>query len=198
MCRIFKQLSSKNSRVFSTIFLTDSITGFFASVVVVFSCLHNQTIAIDVDVNATLRMYVVTLQGVPGAAADNEHRFDSFVADWTAQCGSRLDIRRCAGALDSRQGYGLTKAFVDCFRKAERENAPNNVALFFEDDARLMPPLADNRLCESSSFLVDTLWPHMPNDTSVLLLGGWQMRFPASPKIHWRAPFVPLIRSWGS
>jgi hypothetical protein len=174
----------------------DLLVLLFASIVV-FGCWHNQAAAIDVDADTTLRMYVITLQGVPGAAAHNEHRFDAFVADWTAQCGSRLDIRRCAGVLDNRRGYGLTKGFIDCFRMAERENHPGDVVLFFEDDARLMPPLADNRFCESA-FLVDALWPHVPNDASVLLLGAWQARFPQLSSVPWGARFVPLIHSWGS
>ena len=83
-------------------------------------------------------IYVVSLQGVPGADAQNAGRLDQFRQDWDGMCGHAVPIKFCPGTLNKageNTGHGLTRAFLRCFEQAYLDGARNPV--FLEDDARL-------------------------------------------------------------
>ena len=117
-------------------------------------------------------VYVVSLQGVPGANAANEGRFDAFVAHWKRECGDSIQIKLCPGNLDPRRGYGLTLTYVQCIGKAIADGVV--AATFLEDDARLFPNV--KKFCaksENGNIFQD----HMPRDAFILMLGGHGFEF---------------------
>ena len=136
-------------------------------------------------------IYVISLQGVPGAPAENNGRLDAFQRDWAGKCGAAIGrIHRCAGAIDKRRGFGLTRGFISCIDQAIANTSPDKnkgttptaidrtMALFFEDDARLF----DSDFCRSDHRA--KLWSAAPKDTFLVMLGGH----------HWR---VGLTRAQG-
>jgi hypothetical protein len=124
----------------------------------------------------------MSLQGVPGAAAENEHRFDDFRRDWNQFCTTTasssspppFEYIQCPGQLHSIQGVGVTRAFIECFQKAipilkqpqQMLNEP--VAFFWEDDARPFNhsvPFCNSRYRQQ-------MFKNMPNDTYLIATGG--------------------------
>ena len=55
-------------------------------------------------------IFVVSLQDVHGASAQNSARLDAFRDAWRADCGTQSTLRLCPGMTDSRPGFGLTLA----------------------------------------------------------------------------------------
>ena len=122
------------------------------------------------------RVYVVTLDDVPGAAAANRGRYEAFLEAWTRTCGDQLAFVRCPGVVDGRQGYGLTKAYVACIERAIQERAATDdhgdaPVLFMEDDSRLF--LEDGgEFCKASTR--QRLWAAAPSDAFVIMyVGRW-------------------------
>ena len=118
-------------------------------------------------------VYVISLQGVPGADAGNEGRFDKFVAHWKHECGESIQIQLCPGILDPRRGYGLTRTYVQCISKAIADRVV--AATFLEDDARLFPNV--KKFC-SHGANGNMFEKQMPRDAFILMLGGHGFEFP--------------------
>lgn len=98
---------------------------------------------------------MISLQGVQGAASENEGRLNSFCNEWKNTCGEAIWFHHCPGIIDSRRGFGLTQSFVACFDRAMDDG--QEISLFFEDDARL--------------------WEKAPTDTMLIMLGGHGWHF---------------------
>jgi hypothetical protein len=78
--------------------------------------------------------------------------------------------------VDDRRGFGLTRAYVECFQKAAEATAQGTAeeefAVFLEDDARMFfPGFACNETLRKQ------LWQSAPDDTFVLMLGGHSWQF---------------------
>jgi hypothetical protein len=128
---------------------------------------------------AKSRVYVVSLQGVPGADPSNSGRLDKFVAGLTTTCGADVfEVMHCPGELNPRRGFGVTRAFVRCMERAVADGV--DMALFFEDDARL----------KSSDFCSGeyraSLWSRLPPDAYLLLLGAHVIQYVAEAKDGFR------------
>jgi hypothetical protein len=109
-------------------------------------------------------MFIISLQGVRGAHPENNGRLDAFRHAWEGICGSKIQFEFCPGVVDRRRGYGLTKAFQQCFDKALVLNPRH--AIFLEDDARLLSPGFCNVANRTAK------WQKVPDDAFVVLLGG--------------------------
>jgi len=124
---------------------------------------------------AKVPMWVVSLQGVNGSHPSNAHRFDAFRDHVEERCGFNHDFRieQCPGQLDSRRGYGVTKALIECLDRANKEKSEkgNEFALFFEDDARFY----SRTFCDASYRA--SLWSQVPEDAYLAMLGGHHFEF---------------------
>lgn len=121
----------------------------------------------------TNAIFVVSLQGTPGANKRNQLRLDKFRDIVRDSCGGNApEIIHCPGIDDNRRGYGLTAAHLICFRKAIEMD--QEVSFFFEDDAR---PFQDDvkKFCELISASMD-ISEYSPGDSMLTFLGGhhWQ------------------------
>ena len=86
----------------------------------------------------TKTIFVISLQGTPGAHESNQGRLDLFKEKWRMSCGSSFDstnIEHCPAVFDKRRGYGVTLAWILCLWRARQLD--EEVAIFLEDDARL-------------------------------------------------------------
>jgi len=119
-------------------------------------------------------MFVVSLQGVPGADHRNDGRLEKFRDNWAEKCGpiSLQKINHCPGVHDPRRGYGLTTSCLFCLERAKEMN--RNVSIFFEDDARLFE--RSTSFCDSG--WRRKLWSHLPGDTFLAFLGGHTWVYP--------------------
>ena len=140
-------------------------------------------------------MYVVSLQGTPGASSTNMKRLDQFRSRWQDACGemesAKVLFKHCPGIVNADAhgwknrhavlkkqgiGYGTTQAFIHCFELAMQDD--QGMSVFFEDDAQLERP----EFC--SPEFRDDLWRAAPSDSLLLLLGGqnWEFgsRFPVT------------------
>ncbi|CAJ1934557.1 unnamed protein product [Cylindrotheca closterium] len=144
-------------------------------------------------------IYVVTLQGVKGADDSNIGRYDNFKRHWNILCHQddqlqeQFHFHTCRGHLSPKgtpKGYGLSVAYLDCFRwaiqnhnKWHRENNPNATGnngldddsipfVFLEDDSRLY----NSNFCHSS--YRNRIWQSLPQtNATLLMLGGHGMAF---------------------
>ena len=116
--------------------------------------------------STVLNVYVVSLQGVPGASLMNAGRLDAFYGHWHSMCGDQVQFTLCPGIVDERRGYGITQAFIECFDRAMEDGQA--MAIFMEDDAVPFEP----DFCNAS--VRTTLWLKAPKDALVILLGGHQ------------------------
>ena len=92
----------------------------------------------------------------------------SFRADWERMCGGHsLDIRVCAGEMDGRRGFGVTRALINCLDQSEMDGQER--AIIFEDDVRLF----DAQFC-SKGFRAK-LWADAPRDGLLYVLYTSQM-----------------------
>jgi hypothetical protein len=135
-----------------------------------------------------MHMYVVSLDGVPGAGPENAGRLAAFKQAWRAQCDDEVEFTWCPGVVDNRRGYGLTNAFVGCIKRAIEDNAPR--AYFFEDDARPM----QRDFC-SGHFRAELL-DSSPSDALAVLVGGHTFERAAQSVDSGR--YLPLQGSYGT
>ena len=93
---------------------------------------------------------VVSLQGV---SLDANGKLDAFDGHFASVCGAEHvpEYRVCPGVIDSRRGYGITKALVQCMDTIK--NVYNHV-IIYEDDARLQ----STDMCQPDVFLRDAQW----------------------------------------
>ena len=151
--------------------------------------------------------YVATLQGVAGAARQNAHRLDRFNAYFAKECPG-LHVRPCRGVIDPRPGYGIAQTWTHCITRALEEDDVD-VAYFFEDDARFHDFITDkgsamiedgHTFCDRSAR--ERLWRSAPEDTFLLLLGGWHFRYGGGRSFASGMPdigtFYETDNSWGS
>ena len=114
-------------------------------------------------------IYVVSLQGVEGADANNDHRLDNFTRYFAETCGGvgdrQVKVKACLGVMDKRTGYGITKSFMKCLNQAYADGV--EAAFMFEDDARLF---GEPLFC--SPHFRQSLIDEAPKDTFLMLLGG--------------------------
>jgi hypothetical protein len=113
--------------------------------------------------------YVVSLQGVTGANANNDGRLDNFSQAWREMCGSRIQFRVCPGVVDQRRGYGLTRSYVECFEQAMKDG--QDYAVFLEDDARLKT----SQFCDVSYRA--SIWSASTSDVLLIMLGGHAIKY---------------------
>lgn len=140
-------------------------------------------------------MYVVSLQGSPGASTHNSKRLNQFRVHWENMCGSQILFQHCPGVQnkhvhgwrnihsDLRKkaiGYGIAQAFVQCFEMSLKDN--QDMAVFFEDDARL----ENARFCHAD--FRDSLWSAVPSDSLLTLLGGNNWQFGSSFPVTGNSP----------
>lgn len=129
----------------------------------------------------TKTIFVISLQGTPGAHESNQGRLDLFKEKWRMACGSSSDstnIEHCPAAFDKRRGYGLTLAWILCLWRAKQLD--EEVAIFLEDDARLFEN-STQEFCDVDKR--GELLSKLPSDTFVAWLGGhtWSYEDSAVP-----------------
>ena len=129
----------------------------------------------------TKTIFVISLQGTPGAHESNQGRLDLFKEKWRMACGSDSDstnIEHCPAAFDKRRGYGLTLAWIMCLWRARQLD--EEVAIFLEDDARLFEN-STQEFCDVDKR--GELLSKLPSDTFLAFLGGhtWSYEDSAVP-----------------
>jgi hypothetical protein len=145
----------------------------------------------------SIAIYVVTLDGVTGAAEENTGRFEEFTDRWRRVCGVDLQVNRCPGRIHETRGVGLTLAFTECLLHAYSDLDTNaDVVVFFEDDADLF----DADFC-SLEYQKD-LFASAPSDALVMLLGAHDFKLHADNVVEetdsQANEFIRVRRSWGS
>ena len=123
-------------------------------------------------------IFVLSMQGTPGAHKSNEGRLEAFKNKWIQACGSIPETHHCHGVLDPRRGYGVHISQLICLQKAKTIN--KDVLLFFEDDARLFNDSAPT-FCNGESR--SEILSRMPNDTLVAFLGGHEWEWKNDTKV---------------
>lgn len=119
-------------------------------------------------------IFVISLQGSPGAHKMNQGRLDSFIDEWAQSCGSTALIEHCPGVHDSRRGFGLTKSWVSCLKRAQKRNF--SVTIILEDDARLFQRQSSLSFCDVKQRR--RLWSNIPDDAFIIFLGGHSWNYP--------------------
>ena len=114
-------------------------------------------------------IFVISLQGVPGADKRNEGRLDAFSQAWERSCGSPPKIHHCPGVMDARRGYGLTRSWLQCLEMARTMDL--DVTIIFEDDARLFERDSSLSFCNATARKTE-FWSRLPDDTFLVFLGG--------------------------
>ena len=138
-------------------------------------------------------IFVISLQGTPGAHESNNGRLDLFKEKWRMACGSSSDstnIEHCPAAVDKRRGYGLTLTWMMCLWRARQLD--EEVAIFLEDDARLFAN-STQEFCDVDKR--GKLLSKLPSDTFVAWLGGhtWSYEDPIST-----VPYRRVRNSYGT
>eukprot|EP00574_Skeletonema_japonicum_P012358 CAMPEP_0201719710 /NCGR_PEP_ID=MMETSP0593-20130828/4870_1 /ASSEMBLY_ACC=CAM_ASM_000672 /TAXON_ID=267983 /ORGANISM="Skeletonema japonicum, Strain CCMP2506" /LENGTH=406 /DNA_ID=CAMNT_0048210227 /DNA_START=308 /DNA_END=1528 /DNA_ORIENTATION=+ len=129
----------------------------------------------------TKTIFVISLQGTPGAHESNQGRLDLFKEKWRMACGSSSDstnIEHCPAAFDKRRGYGVTLTWMLCLWRARQLD--EEVVIFVEDDARLFEN-STQEFCDVEKR--GELLSKLPSDTFVAWLGGhtWSYEDSAVP-----------------
>lgn len=108
------------------------------------------------------RVYVVTLQDVPGAAAANQGRYVAFLEAWKSTCGAEIAFVRCPGVVE------VPKAYVACIERAIHERTASDDApvVFMEDDSRLFAE-DGGKFCKASAR--QRLWDAAPSDAFLIM-----------------------------
>jgi len=120
-------------------------------------------------------IFVISLQGTPGADERNEGRLELFKRKWAQSCGLAPQIHHCLGVTDARRGYGLTMAWRLCLEKAKSMDL--ETVVIFEDDARLFERAASLIFCDAQK-RQDLIWSHLPADAFLAFLGGHEWKYP--------------------
>jgi hypothetical protein len=152
--------------------------------------------------SGTSRMYVLTLDGVPGAHSSNTGRFARMREAWAASCpNDSMVFDVCLGITHPIRGHGVASAMKQCLDLAIRDGV--DYAFFLEDDARLEGNATE--FCQRE--IRDSFVRSMPDDALVVLLGAHKQIPSRSMKTcfeeTWASPkqlafrFRPLNRSFG-
>jgi hypothetical protein len=139
----------------------------------------------------TKTIFVISLQGTPGAHESNQGRLDLFKEKWRMSCGSSFDstnIEHCPAVFDKRRGYGLTLTWILCLWRARQLD--EEVAIFLEDDARLFEN-STQEFCDIDNR--GELLSKLPSDTFVAWLGGHTWSYEDSA-----VPYRRVINSYGT
>jgi len=131
------------------------------------------------NLDVSISFYVISLQGVPGAHANNAGRLDRFIRHFDDMCGQAIQFQVCPGVLDGRRGYGITRAFVRCLAQAQIDGS--DLAFIFEDDARLFAEDGRSpRFCDGD--FQRAFFTRKPLDALVVMLGGHKWKYSAEAK----------------
>jgi hypothetical protein len=149
------------------------------------------------------RMYVLTLDGVPGAHSSNTGRLRRMREAWAASCPEdSISFEVCLGVTHPIRGHGVVSAMTQCIDRAIRDGVDD--AFFFEDDARLESNATE--LCQQRSR--DNFVRNAPDDALLVFIGA-HTQVPskmtgACPLTQtWVSPrqlafsFRPLFQSYG-
>ena len=121
----------------------------------------------DTSAKGSTRMYVVTLDGVPGAHPSNNGRLDKLRSAWTASCpNDPVDFEVCLGGHHPIRGHGVTSAMTQCLERSIQDGIEG--ALFFEDDARLEETASE--FC--MQHIRDSFVMSVPNDALIVFIGA--------------------------
>ena len=122
---------------------------------------------------ASVRVYVVTMDGVPGSGSHNQGRLNSMRSAWATQCPNNpVDIVVCPGVQHPIRGHGTTIAIAHCIDRAIEDGV--EWPIFLEDDARLEDNAAE--ICQQRNF--DDFARGVPTDALLVYMGSW-CQFPA-------------------
>ena len=135
------------------------------------------------QISALPKLYVSSLDGVVGAATENNGRLNIFRQRWN---GSNITL--CPGTVDTRRGWGLTRGLVKCLGKAINDDV--EIAAFFEDDA--MPTaLGSNFDCLRAKAV--------PTDAFVIMFGGHNFEYgDTDDVIRGSCRYKHVTRSFGT
>lgn len=109
-------------------------------------------------------LYVVSLQDVKGSDPHNKDRLQKFKESWSG-VHTFQKINVCPGVLDKRRGYGLTKAYIHCFKRAWQDGASHPI--FLEDDARFF----------TKAHFENEKWDDIPSNAFIIMLGGHAWKY---------------------
>jgi len=150
-----------------------------------------ENVCCPLQYSPTKTIFVISLQGTPGAHESNDGRLDLFKEKWRIACGSSsasTNIEHCPAPFDKRRGYGLTQAWIFCLWRARQLD--EEAAIFLEDDARLF----ENRtqeFCDVNKR--GELLSKLPSDTFLAFLGGHTWSYEDSA-----VPFRRVRNSYGT
>jgi len=137
-------------------------------------------------------IFVISLQGTPGAHESNNGRLDLFKEKWRNACGSSTasstHIEQCPTPFDTRRGYGLTQAWILCLWRARQLD--EEAIIFLEDDARLFEN-STQEFCDVKRR--GELLSKLPRDTLLAFLGGHTWSYEDSA-----VPYRRLRNSYGT
>mmetsp|Transcript_17080 Transcript_17080/g.28973 ORF Transcript_17080/g.28973 Transcript_17080/m.28973 type:complete len:350 (+) Transcript_17080:45-1094(+) len=150
-----------------------------------------ENVCCPVPYSPTKTIFVVSLQGTPGAHESNNGRLDLFKEKWQIACGSSsasTNIEHCPALFDKRRGYGLTQAWIFCLWRARQLD--EGAAIFLEDDARLFEN-STQEFCDINKR--GELLSKLPSDTFVAFLGchTWSYEDSAVPYRRVRNSYGP-------
>jgi hypothetical protein len=150
------------------------------------------------------RVYVFTLDGVPGAHPSNIGRLKDFRRAWSTSCpNDPVDFEVCLGGRHPIRGHGLTSAITQCLERSMQDVVDG--AIFLEDDARLEGNATE--FCNQHTR--DDFVKSVPSDALLVFIGAHaQKPVKTTPKCHlqktWVSPkqlefsFRPLKFSLGT
>ena len=141
-------------------------------------------------------IFIISLQGTPGAHESNNGRLDLFKEKWRNTCGSssvtHINFEHCPGVIDKRRGYGLTTTWMLCLWRAKQLD--EEYFTFLEDDARLFENSTQTEeFCDPNQRR--ELLSKLPGDTFLAFMGGHSWSYEDSEAI---VPYRRVRHSYGA